>query len=99
MNTDNCHDQDPLTSCTSAGAPEAPEPSITFNFNCADAGTSLGTLTALVVHMDPSSNASDYELVLKNRFGGKELNLSFSLQQGRETFTFQLNNNTAAGDG
>ena len=92
----NCLDQDPMTSCTSGEPDEAP--SVTINFDCPDTGTSLGTLAAVVVQMDPATNASEFDLVLKNRFGRVEQQIPFSRVQGKEVFTFQLNSSAVSGD-
>ena len=81
-----------MTTTCSSGAAD-PDPSLAIRFYCAITGSALGTLASIEVYMGLGTNASEFELELRNRAGINESTLDFP-NQGTKIFTFQLDNTT-----
>lgn len=93
--TGACVDGNLATSCTS-GADE--DPSLTISFNCTETGSALSSLSSVVVYTANGTNASDFELVLRNRAGQVEQILNFTtVQQGQQVYNFSLNSSVSGG--
>ena len=95
QNVAACFDGNATTACTTGAAD--PEPSLQAGFYCIASGTALGTLSSVVVQMAPETNASEFELVLKNKAGSTERVIPFPEQDQDRSFTFQLDASVAQG--
>lgn len=84
----NCFDGDPTTSCTPSTA--AANASLEVSYFCSSTGTTMGTLSGVELTLGPAGNATDLELVLRNKAGSVERTIAFRAPPGDRKFTFAL---------